>query len=113
MKTRYFGLLLLVIAFSVVTFSLKSVAAGLPPQAADEAFEHAASHIPVCPGPANKDDVRCHAHVVTDKSGGPSAKNAPSGYGPTQLHAYTSLTSAPNKQIIAIVDAYDHPSIQN
>ncbi len=68
-------------------------------------------HAAVCFGGDNN-SARCHAHVATDKGGSPSVSSVPSGLGPNQLHgAYTSAVSAPNHQVIAIVDAYDHPSI--
>lgn len=70
------------------------------------------NHVPVCPrGGNSSDSVRCHAHVITDKNGTPNVTAAPAGYGPAQFHAaYSSATTAPSKQIIAIVDAYDDPS---
>src|SRR4051812_22676355 len=73
------------------------------------------NHIPVCPRGGNSDtDIHCHARVVTDKGGTPSVTQLPAGYGPAQFHsAYTSFTAAPTKQIIAIVDAYDHPNIKS
>ncbi len=56
--------------------------------------------------------ARCHARVIVDNAGIPKSAALPSGYGPIQLHgAYASQVSAPNKQIIAIVDAYDDPNI--
>ncbi|MBI3633280.1 MAG: S53 family peptidase [Candidatus Vogelbacteria bacterium] len=49
---------------------------------------------------------------MVDSAGQPKTQATPSGYGPAQLHgAYTSQVLAPNKQIIAIVDAYDDPNI--
>src|SRR5215471_7918406 len=43
----------------------------------------AASHRPVCPGPAAAGTARCHAHVATDPQGKPHASSAPvQGYGP-------------------------------
>jgi subtilase family serine protease len=74
----------------------------------------AAGSQPVCPGPANFGSVRCHALVVTDSRGNPNASSGPSGYGPGQLiTAYGLPTSAGAGQTIAIVDAYDHPNIEN
>ena len=71
-----------------------------------------ASARPVCPGPAAAGHARCHAHVVTDSSGSPKAARGPSGYGPAQFHgAYGLGTTAPASQTIAIVDAYDDPTI--
>ncbi len=68
-------------------------------------------HAAVC-APGQKDAVRCHARVATDKGGSPSVSPTPSGLSPAQLHsAYASAVNAPNAQIIAIVDAYDHPLI--
>jgi subtilase family serine protease len=67
---------------------------------------------PVCPGPIAEGNAKCDAHVVTDAKGTPRVTPAPSGYGPAQFRgAYGLPSSAPTGQTIAIVDAYDHPSI--
>lgn len=68
-------------------------------------------HAAVCAsGP--KGTVNCHARVIVDNQGSPKAATTPSGFGPADFHgAYTGAVNAPNKQIIAIVDAYDDPSI--
>ena len=73
------------------------------------------SHVPVCPGPAGKDSTRCHAQVITDAQGNPQAATTPNGYGPAQLLAAYNLGhgTATTNQIIAIVDAYDHPNIKS
>ncbi|MFL5820496.1 MAG: peptidase S8 [Solirubrobacteraceae bacterium] len=69
---------------------------------------------PVCPGPASKGSARCHARVVTDHSGRPLASSGPTGYGPAQFHgAYNLPQQASGNQTIAIVDAYDDPTIRN
>jgi subtilase family serine protease len=70
------------------------------------------SHRPVCPGPANTGAALCHAHVVTDARGTPHVTPAPAGYGPTQFRtAYNLPSGAAAPQTIAIVDAYDSPTI--
>src|SRR5215212_5000751 len=67
---------------------------------------------PVCPGPVSAGTTQCHAHVITDRRGTPRATSAPTGYGPAQFHsAYSLPTQAPSAQTIAIVDAYDDPTI--
>jgi subtilase family serine protease len=67
---------------------------------------------PVCPGPAAAGQALCDAHVVTDSRGAPQATIAPKGYGPAQFRgAYGLPSSAGTSQTIAIVDAYDDPSI--
>jgi subtilase family serine protease len=68
----------------------------------------------VCPGPAAAGSTRCFAHVVTDSHGTPATSSLPKGYGPAQFHgAYTLPTEATGSQTIAIVDAYDDPSVRN
>jgi subtilase family serine protease len=68
----------------------------------------------VCPGPVAGGFARCHAHVITDGQGTPATSSTPSGYGPTQFHgAYGLGKLAPVPQTLAIVDAYDDPSIRN
>jgi subtilase family serine protease len=71
----------------------------------------------VCPGPVAAGFARCHAHVIVDAHGLPAASSTPSGYGPAQFHgAYALPTTPPSSapaQTIAIVDAYDDPSIRN
>jgi subtilase family serine protease len=72
----------------------------------------AASQRPVCPGPVAAGNAKCHAHVVTNGKGTPQVTTAPAGYGPAQLRgAYGLPSAAPAAQTIAIVDAYDDPSI--
>jgi subtilase family serine protease len=72
---------------------------------------------PVCPGPALAGSARCFAHVATDSRGNPRASAGPSGYGPLQFHgAYGLPSTYPSTapaQTIAIVDAYDDPTIRN
>jgi subtilase family serine protease len=88
----------LVIAGSVAAF-VPSVALAKP-------------HRAVCPGPASGGTVRCHAQVVTDTKGSPQAAVLPSGYGPAQFHgAYNLPATGPSGQTIAIVDAYNDPTI--
>lgn len=70
----------------------------------------------VCPGPAAAGFARCHAHVVTFPDGTPRSSSGPTGYGSAQFHGAYQLptsTSAAASQTIAIVDAYDDPSIQS
>jgi subtilase family serine protease len=73
----------------------------------------AASHKPVCPGPAALGTGRCHARVVTDEHGQPLTTTGPVGFGPVQFRtAYGLPSSASKVQTIAIVDAYNHPNIE-
>lgn len=74
----------------------------------------AAGSRPVCPGPAAFGSTHCHAHVVTDRNGNPTATSGPSGYGPVQfVTGYGLSTNAGAGQTIAIVDAYDDPNIES
>ena len=76
----------------------------------------AASHQPVCPGPAAHGSGRCHARVVVDERGHPKAATVPSGaYGPAQFRGAYKLPSASggSGQTIGIVDAYDDPNIES
>jgi subtilase family serine protease len=67
---------------------------------------------PVCPGPGGPGAALCHAHVVTNAHGAPNVTPAPAGYGPAQFRtAYNLPSAAPSAQTIAIVDAYDDPTI--
>ena len=61
---------------------------------------------------------RCHARVVVDANGQPLATATPAGYGPTQMRAaygFNTLGSTYTGvgQTIAIVDAYNDPTIVN
>jgi hypothetical protein len=68
----------------------------------------------VCAGAVAAGAARCYAHVVTDAGGTPRATSAPTGYGPAQLHgAYALPATAAVAQTIAIVDAYDDPTISS
>src|SRR5438094_501655 len=73
----------------------------------------AASHKPVCPGPAAPGTGRCHARVVTDPNGNPKATALPSGYGTTDFKTAYGLTSSGTAVTVAIVDAYDDPNIES
>ncbi len=91
----------------------------------------AATHpsIPVCPG-AVVDSARCHSGIVTDSHGIPltSSLPIPGSYGPVQFHDGYSLPcsvggsvalatclppSSFGGQTIAIVDAYNDPTIES
>ncbi len=51
--------------------------------------------------------------MVTDRGGTPLGAIGPTGYSPAQFHgAYDLPTEAPSAQTIAIVDAYDAPTIE-
>ncbi len=78
-----------------------------------QGFEKSQPHKSVC-GEGNKPEVvHCHAHVITDQSGKPQASASPAAYGPLQLRtAYGLIGNGSPSQIIAIVDAYNHPNIQ-
>jgi subtilase family serine protease len=79
--------------------------------ASGQAVNGHANYHAVCPS-AESGAARCHAQVVTDQQGNPAAAALPSGYGPAQFHgAYNLPTSAAGVKTIAIVDAYDDPTI--
>jgi subtilase family serine protease len=66
----------------------------------------------VCPG-AKLGHARCLARVVTDAHGNPLATAGPTGYGPAQFHgAYSLPKTGPAGQTIAIVDAYNDPTVK-
>ncbi|HVD86918.1 MAG TPA: S53 family peptidase [Solirubrobacterales bacterium] len=89
-----------VMAALAVVFGLAVAPAGAVPQR------------PVCPGPASAGNALCHARVVTNANGAPQATTAPRGYGPAQFRgAYGLPSAAPTAQTLAIVDAFDDPSI--
>lgn len=68
---------------------------------------------PVCPGPVIG-AAGCHSRVITDRAGTPFVTSGPTGYGPPELHgAYELPSAAPTPQTIAIVDAYDDPTIES
>jgi subtilase family serine protease len=79
----------------------------------DNMSVQALSHIPVCPPGAPDGVARCHAQVVTDQKGQPDVSTSPTGLTPAQLHSgYALPTTVGSKQIIAIVDAYDNPTVK-
>jgi len=77
----------------------------------------AASHRPVCPGPAAPGTARCHAHVITDQRGKPNVTPAvvPGSKGPVQFRTAYALPSTTNGkgQTIGIVDAFNDPNIES
>ena len=73
-----------------------------------------ANYRAVCPAAAS--DAHCHAQVVADEQGNPQASSAPAGYGPAQFHGAYGLpttSSLSKSQTIAIVDAYDDPTVKS
>lgn len=72
-------------------------------------------HVRACWSALWAGHARCHAHIVTDRSGrflpGASRKDVmPSGYSPSQLRAAYNLTATGNSStLVAIVDAYGYP----
>jgi subtilase family serine protease len=75
---------------------------------------HAAAQA-VCPGPPFE-TAGCHALVAVDAHGNPDATTSPTGYGPSQFHtayALPTTSAASAVQTIAIVDAYDDPTIRS
>src|SRR6187551_3872575 len=81
-----------------------------PAAAAGEAPSHRPNRR-VCPGPV-VGAAGCHARVITDRQAEPLASSSPSGYGPADFHtAYALPDNAPTPQTIAIVDAYNSPTI--
>jgi hypothetical protein len=95
-----------VIAAAALVLALPAVAsaAGKPAQLPSK---------PVCPGPVVR-AAGCHARVITDRGGTPLATSGPTGYSPADFHsAYALPTTASTPQTIAIVDAYDSPTIES
>ncbi len=74
--------------------------------------EGASMHVCSLPQPAGY--ARCHSVVLVDNSAKPLVANNPSGYGPTEFRTAYQLTgTAKAPTTIAIVDAYDSPTIEN
>jgi subtilase family serine protease len=71
-------------------------------------------HVRVCPGPAGPGTARCHAHVVTDRSGKIITNAAPAAgsYGPADLRAAYNVAPGTTGPLIAIVDAYGYPNAE-
>src|SRR3989338_7402566 len=85
--------------------------AGAAPSEEGLANGQGINHMPVCPG-SEHDAANCHARVVVDNKGQPQATTLPAGYGPFQFRGAYGLTGTTAvNQTIAIVDAYDHPTI--
>lgn len=96
-------------------FVLPALAAALLLAAVAAAANGHANFRAVCPA-AEVGAAHCHALVVTDANGNPTASSLPpaGSYGPTQFHTGYGLPStAPSAQTIAIVDAYDDPNIES
>jgi subtilase family serine protease len=55
----------------------------------------------------------CNAHVVTDTKGVPLVSQSPKGYGPQDIKNAYSISGRSNGRIVAIVDAYDDPTLKN
>jgi subtilase family serine protease len=56
----------------------------------------------------------CNAHVLTDAKGKFLVSQSPVGFSPSQIRSAYNLTGrAASKPVVAIVDAYDDPTIKN
>jgi subtilase family serine protease len=70
----------------------------------------------VC-GAVGVGEARCNSNLVTNSSGKPLVTSAPAGYGPGDLRSAYNLAAqalaAGGGQTIAIVDAYDDPSVES
>ncbi len=68
---------------------------------------------PVCAA-GNPSQPRCHARVKVDKDGKPQKNSTPAAYTPAQiLGAYSLSGQASVNTTVAIVAAFDHPTILN
>ncbi len=93
--------------FFLAVFFLVSVTSTSAVDLPDQALEN----IPVCIV-GNPFTPRCHARVKVNKNGNPDATTSPTGLSPQQLRAAYQLSgNSSSTQTIAIVDAYDHPTI--
>jgi subtilase family serine protease len=96
-------------------FALLAFTAALVLVAVAGAANGNANYRAVCPA-APVGAAHCHALVVTDANGNPTASSSPpaGSYGPAQFHTgYNLPTTASSAQTIGIVDAYDDPNIEN
>ena len=67
----------------------------------------------VCPTPA-RGHAACLSVAIVGERTTQALTTTPTGYGPAQLHGgYELATEAPNPQTIAIVDAFNDPSIRS
>ncbi len=101
---------------SLVVFLPFIVAGALAPMVASAAGAAPVQrpNRPVCPGPPVLGTADCHSRVITDRSGTPLATSGPAGYGPADFHgAYSLPTTTTAAQTIAIVCAFDDPTIES
>jgi subtilase family serine protease len=103
MKRRLFGFSALVPLVAALAFS------GAAPA---QAVNGHANYRAVCPSPVSG-HARCLSKVITDARGNPLATSGPTGFGPAQFHGgYNLPTTGPAGQTIAIVDAYNDPTVK-
>ncbi len=130
------GLLILVLTTSALSPMPISAALGVPPEAgtagrlpahAQDAAPGASPpaplishpfnfHKPVCPGPAGPNSARCNSQVVTDAAGALMISNSllTGSYGPAAFRgAYGVSGISASTRTVAIVDAYDDPTVLN
>lgn len=102
------ALLFLFVSLIAISFALISPATTL----ADKDTPNE-PHARVCPRSGGKGSVDCDARVIVDKNGQPKVTTLPSGYGPFHFRSAYGLGSGTvsTPTTIAIVDAYDHPTI--
>src|SRR5450756_269424 len=105
----------LAIAFSLVLLvgpAAVSAAPAPPGSLPPSAAPAARAHVPVCL-PGGPGSARCHSHVIVDDNGRPVVNAVPAGgYGPADFRAaYLPNGGTTTGGIVAIVDAYDNPTI--
>jgi subtilase family serine protease len=77
-----------------------------------------AYHVAICGRSIAPGMARCHAHLVTDRTGAPLAhtvapNQAPFGYGPADLQsAYNVASPGSSKITVAVVDAYGYANAE-
>jgi subtilase family serine protease len=80
---------------------------------------HGVYHVAACDKSHPPATARCHAHIVTDRSGVPVGRFAapnitPSGFGPSDLRsAYNVTGSGLSTTVVAIVDAYGYTNAES
>ncbi|HEX7760293.1 MAG TPA: S53 family peptidase [Caulobacteraceae bacterium] len=75
-------------------------------------------HVAACPGRAGAGTARCHAHLVTDRTGNPVSRDlapniTPSGLSPAALRSAYKVTSTGSAaNVVVIVDAYGYANAE-
>ena len=101
----------IVFAQTIVPLTSSQQIPFVDPQVAQQANKHI-RYRDICPATNDSSVARCFGEVIVDDTITPFTTTKPAGYGPAEFRsAYSTTGKASGTPIVAIVDAYDQPTM--